>query len=64
MEKILDGKKIAKRIRENLDFIRLGLKNLWENLEYLWFKENPKVVFQYILEIIKFISPKSIKNTT
>ena len=64
MEKRLDEKKTAKRIRENLDLIRLALKNLWENFEDLWFKENFKVVFQYILEIIKFISPKSIKNTT
>ena len=64
MEKRLDEKKTAKRIRENLDLIRLELKNLWENFEDLWFKENRKVVFQYILEIIKFISPKSIKTIT
>ena len=64
MEKRLDEKKTAKRIRENLDLIRLALKNLWENFEDLWFKENFKVVFQYILEIIKFISPKSIKTIT
>ena len=62
MEKGLDEKKVAKRIRENLDLIRLALKNLWENFEDLWFKENLKVVFQYILDIIKFISPKVVKN--
>jgi len=62
MEREWTDQEIAKRIRENLALIRLELKNLWENFENLWFKENLKVVFQYFLEIIKRISPKIIKN--
>jgi len=60
----MSEKETAKRIREDLDLIRLELKNLWKNYDTLWFRENLKMVFQYLLEIIKCISPRVITKIT